>query len=208
LPSHLDTPPAETLPTSHVAPAEFSPPSNIDDTPHSHTAHPPAETSPTASPPSHVDASPNHVAHPPAETLATSHLAPAEFSPSHVAPSTSPASPSPAPHVDHSLPHPAPPQSPTIAPEPLPPILSRMLTRSQTKSLKPKHFPNFKLFHSTKHPFHSYHTILYEKEPTSFTKAATDSRWREAMLQEFQALVSNDTWTLCPRPLHHNIICY
>jgi hypothetical protein len=27
------------------------------------------------------------------------------------------------------------------------------------------------------------------------------------MLQEFQALVSNGTWTLCPRPLHHNIIC-
>jgi hypothetical protein len=26
------------------------------------------------------------------------------------------------------------------------------------------------------------------------------------MLQEFQALVSNSTWTLCPRLLHHNII--
>ncbi|XP_062173574.1 uncharacterized protein LOC133879040 [Alnus glutinosa] len=53
---------------------------------------------------------------------------------------------------------------------------------------------------------HSYHTILSEKEPTSFTKATTNSRWREAMLQEFQALVSNGTWTLCPRPLHHNIV--
>jgi hypothetical protein len=81
-----------------------------------------------------------------------------------------------------------------------------MTTRSQTGSLKPKQFRGFKLYHSTKHPLQSFHTILSEKEPNNFTKAAADSRWQDAMLQEFQALVSNGTWTLCPRPLNHNII--
>ncbi|XP_059446489.1 uncharacterized mitochondrial protein AtMg00810-like [Corylus avellana] len=27
------------------------------------------------------------------------------------------------------------------------------------------------------------------------------------MQQEYDALISNGTWTLCPRPLHHNVIC-
>jgi hypothetical protein len=40
----------------------------------------------------------------------------------------------------------------------------------------------------------------------SYRQAATDSRWVEAMQQEFDALQSNNTWTLCPRPLHHNVI--
>jgi hypothetical protein len=87
-----------------------------------------------------------------------------------------------------------------------PPTSHPMTTRSQTGSLKPKQFHGFKLYHSTKHPLQSFHTILSEKEPNNFTKAAANSRWQDAMLQEFQALVSNGTWTLCPRPLNHNII--
>jgi hypothetical protein len=28
----------------------------------------------------------------------------------------------------------------------------------------------------------------------------------ETMQQEFDALLSNQTWTLCPRPINHNVI--
>jgi hypothetical protein len=69
-----------------------------------------------------------------------------------------------------------------------------MVTRSRTGSLIPKTFPEF----------HLYHTKLVE--PVSYRQAATDSRWMEAMQQEFDALLSNQTWTLCPRPIHHNVI--
>jgi hypothetical protein len=71
-----------------------------------------------------------------------------------------------------------------------------MVTRSRTGSLKPKTFPEF----------HLYHTKLVDIEPVSYRQAATDSRWMEAMQQEFDALLSNQTWTLCPRPIHHNVI--
>jgi hypothetical protein len=71
-----------------------------------------------------------------------------------------------------------------------------MVTRSRIGSLKPKTF----------HEFHLYHTKLVDVEPVSYCQAATDSRWMEAMQQEFDALLSNQTWALCPRPIHHNVI--
>jgi hypothetical protein len=77
----------------------------------------------------------------------------------------------------------------------LPPTHS-MITRSRTRSLKPKTFYDFKL----------YHTHLPDLEPVSYRQAATDSRWVEAMQQEFDALQSNHTWSLCPKPHHHNVI--
>ena len=81
-----------------------------------------------------------------------------------------------------------------------------MTTRSQSGSLKPKTFPDYKLFTSTKHPFHLFHTILCETEPSCHSKASSDARWRDAMKLEFDALTSNGTWTLCSRPNNHNVI--
>jgi hypothetical protein len=81
-----------------------------------------------------------------------------------------------------------------------------MVTRSKTGSLKPKSFSEYQLFHTTKYPFLSLHTTLSEMEPSSYSKAVLDPRWRHAMQLEFDALISNDTWTLCPRPLQHNVI--
>jgi hypothetical protein len=81
-----------------------------------------------------------------------------------------------------------------------------MVTRSQTGSLKPKPFPDFQLFYTSKHPPIALHTSLSLVEPTCYTKAATDSCWRSAMALEFDALMANGTWTLCPRPLHNNVI--
>jgi hypothetical protein len=50
-----------------------------------------------------------------------------------------------------------------------------MVTRSQTRSLKPKPFPDFHLFYTSKHPPVALHTSLSLVEPTCYTKAATDS---------------------------------
>jgi len=83
--------------------------------------------------------------------------------------------------------------------------LPTMTTRSHTGSLKPKQFPGFKLFRS-KYPFLSFHSVLPESEPTSYSKAALDPRWKAAMSAEFEALLSNGTWTLCPRPPHCHVI--
>jgi len=81
-----------------------------------------------------------------------------------------------------------------------------MITRSQTGSLKPKSFSDFHLYYTSKYPLVALHTSLSLVEPTCYTKAATDSRWRTAMATEFDALMANGTWTLCPRPLHNSVI--
>jgi hypothetical protein len=81
-----------------------------------------------------------------------------------------------------------------------------MVTRSHIGSLKPKSFTDFQLYYSTKHPPTAFLTTLSLPEPTCFSKAIIDPRWKTAMTQEFEALISNGTWTLCPRPLRHNVI--
>jgi hypothetical protein len=100
----------------------------------------------------------------------------------------------------------------TTAAQPLPIIESptslpphTMITRSRTGNLKPKHFPDYKLFHS-KYPLLSFHSMLPESEPTCYSKATPDPRWQDAMCLEFQALISNKTWTLCPRPPHQHVL--
>jgi hypothetical protein len=103
------------------------------------------------------------------------------------------------------------PIDPAIISEPLPHILPPttshpMVTRSRTGSLHPKQYPEFHLYYTSNHPPSNLSTSLTMQEPSCFTKAAIDSRWQDAMAQEFSALISNGTWTLCPRPAHHNII--
>jgi hypothetical protein len=106
------------------------------------------------------------------------------------------------------LPEPA--SLPTAPPAVLPPeqpIPSHpMVTRSHTGSLKPKPFHDYQLFAHTKHPPTAFLAILPDIEPSCFSKAALDPRWQTAMSLEFEALMTNGTWTLCPRPLHHNVI--
>lgn len=111
--------------------------------------------------------------------------------------------------------------SPSAAPSPLPstlppleiaselpviatsaPLPHPMLTRSQTSSSQPKHFPEFQMYYTSNHP----PSTLVLQEPSCYTKAATDSLWKDAMAQEFSALISNGTWTLFPRPTHHHTI--
>jgi hypothetical protein len=96
------------------------------------------------------------------------------------------------------------PHQPTVLPVADQPI-SHMTTHSHTGSLKPKQFPGFKTFH-TKYPLLSFHFVLHDIEPTCYSKAAPDPRWRAAMSTEFDALISNGTCTLFPRPPHRRVI--
>jgi hypothetical protein len=104
----------------------------------------------------------------------------------------------PQPFLPHfsSTPH-------STLPEPPP---TRIVTRSQTGHSKPKHFPGFKMFHSIKHPLQVLHTIHLPPEPSTFKQAASKPEWIHAMNLEYQALISNQTWSLCPRPSNHNVI--
>ena len=61
------------------------------------------------------------------------------------------------------------------------------------------------MFHS-RYPFLSYHTMLLEIESSCYSKAATDPQWQVAMCLEFEALLFNKTWTLCPRPSQQHVI--
>jgi histone deacetylase 1/2 len=62
-----------------------------------------------------------------------------------------------------------------------------MVTRGKTGNLKPKVF-------------------LANLEPTSVKTALADSKWSQAMKDEYQALINNNTWTLIPLPPHRKAI--
>jgi hypothetical protein len=47
---------------------------------------------------------------------------------------------------------------------------------------------------------------MIESEPTCFTKAVTKPEWRAAMGCEFDVLMANGTWSLCPRPLNKCVV--
>ena len=81
-----------------------------------------------------------------------------------------------------------------------------MLTCFKIGSLNPKTFPDYKFFQTTKYPFQGLHTTILDFEPSCYSKVVANSRWRAAIKLEFDALMSNGTWTFCPRPSNHNII--
>lgn len=43
-------------------------------------------------------------------------------------------------------------------------------------------------------------------EPSTFKQAAAKPEWIRAMQLEYNALISNQTWTLCHKPPHHNVV--
>ena len=101
--------------------------------------------------------------------------------------------PEPTPNPNYILCEPT--FEPTPKPKPSPPCHS-MTTRSKIGSLRPKEFSDF----------HLYLTSKPEIEPISYRKAVADLRLRHGMQQEYDALISNATWTLFPRPTHNNVI--
>jgi hypothetical protein len=108
-----------------------------------------------------------------------------------------------SPSALHQLPQPfLPPSSSTSLSPSLDVPPDRMVTRSQIGHLKPKQYPGFQLFPTIRHPLHALHTCLLPPKPTTFKQAATKPEWVNAMNLEYQALISNKTWSLCPRPPH------
>jgi len=93
--------------------------------------------------------------------------------------------------------------SPSVIPE-LP--STRIITRSQTGNLKPKDFPGFKLYPTIRHPLTAFQMLSFPQEPSTYKQAASQLEWLHAMTLEYDALISNQTWTLCPRPPHQNVV--
>ena len=52
----------------------------------------------------------------------------------------------------------------------------------------------------------AFSTVLDTPKPTSYTQVVLDPQWRVAMGREFDALVENGTWSLCPRSLDKHIV--
>jgi hypothetical protein len=81
-----------------------------------------------------------------------------------------------------------------------------IITRSQTGQSRPRQFPDYVTYYSSRHPLHLFHTVTIPPEPNTFTQAVSKPEWRAAMESEFKALLKNGTWSLCPRPLSHHIV--
>jgi hypothetical protein len=81
-----------------------------------------------------------------------------------------------------------------------------MVTRSQTNSLHPKPFLDYKLYSSTKYHLLALTYITLLAEPITYHQAVKDPYWLDAMKVEFHALMSNHTWTLCLRPVNKKVI--
>ncbi|RVW61832.1 Retrovirus-related Pol polyprotein from transposon RE2 [Vitis vinifera] len=78
-----------------------------------------------------------------------------------------------------------------------------MTTRSQTGNLKPRTFSDFKLY-STQYHLQALSSTVTPLAPTSYRQAALLPDWCVAMREEYDALLANETWKLCPRPVDHN----
>ncbi|KAL6329336.1 hypothetical protein AAG906_017640 [Vitis piasezkii] len=86
------------------------------------------------------------------------------------------------------------------------PTFTQIQTRSKTGHSQPKSFPDYTLYYHTRHPLQAFSAVLDTPEPTSYTQAVSDPQWRAAMGREFDALMENGTWSLCPRPLDKHIV--
>ncbi|GJS57250.1 ribonuclease H-like domain-containing protein [Tanacetum coccineum] len=52
----------------------------------------------------------------------------------------------------------------------------------------------------------NYHVTTTSQLPRSHVHALWDSNWKEAMLDEYNALITNGTWVLVPRPANVNVV--
>ncbi|KAK1619722.1 hypothetical protein QYE76_025239 [Lolium multiflorum] len=176
---------------------------------------PPTSLPPTTTPP----APPAHPAPPllpipraapdRAETHARSPLS-APHDPTTPAPThTDPVSPSPSnPTESTSCPTPT-----SLSPTPANPSLPPQLT------LPPKSIPVIPPSNAHKMTTRSKHGFFQPKQhfnltvsadisplPSSYRAALKDPRWHDAMLDEFNALIRNDTWSLVPCPAGVNVV--
>lgn len=69
-----------------------------------------------------------------------------------------------------------------------------MITCLKTNSLKPRQLLNLS------------HQLTPDDIPSSYISAMKQPHWRTAMLDKFNALISQQTWSLVPSPPNHNIV--
>jgi hypothetical protein len=81
-----------------------------------------------------------------------------------------------------------------------------MVTCSKTGHLKPRDFSDYKVLLSSKHHVCALTSVSIPLEPICYSQAMLSPEWCATMGDEFDALLENKTWSLCPRPSHHNII--
>lgn len=123
-------------------------------------------------------------------------LADHDNSPSPLVHGYSPPGVSPCALSFESTPHVSPSTSPVSAPMssgPPPTNIHPMQTRFKSAIVKPKHFI-------------SLSTSLVEIEPTTFKQASQHSKWWEAVSEEYNALIVNDTWELVPSQPMQNLV--
>lgn len=85
---------------------------------------------------------------------------------------------------------------PTSISSSVPPNSHHMQTRGKSGIVKPKQ--QLSLNTITK--------PVLPKEPTSVTDAMKNDNWKNAMVEEFNALIDNGTWTLVPRHSSMNVV--
>nr|GEZ57867.1 uncharacterized mitochondrial protein AtMg00810-like isoform X2 [Tanacetum cinerariifolium] len=95
------------------------------------------------------------------------------------------------------------PVSTTSIPTPPPPTPPHLITRQRPANLcqNPKQRVPY-------NPFANHATALPTTitEPTSFTVANNSPEWRQAMKEEYDALMKSGTWSLVPRSSNTNVI--
>ena len=77
---------------------------------------------------------------------------------------------------------------------------STNVVQSSGIAYSPSQFLSYDRLSSTHKTFTTHLTLL--KEPTSFSQAITDPKWRDAMQHEIAAPQANKTWTLMPLTSH------
>ncbi|CAJ2668100.1 unnamed protein product [Trifolium pratense] len=175
------SPSSQTCPNSTSYPAQLLFPSQLIN----FNSPPPADVTHSSSPMSQPATPQPH-----SKSDSTSH----NINP--IIPMTSPSTPLTVDQINSAIAQTLPPTSPMTVPIDtrfsIPPVISdhndhSMITRAKTGSLKPKAF-------------------LTELEPQTVRCALNDPKWIQAMKDEYQALMNNNTWTLVPLPPHKRAI--
>ncbi|GKV19984.1 hypothetical protein SLEP1_g30170 [Rubroshorea leprosula] len=160
----------------------------------SHTREP--SYPPIVKDPSHTSLNPSTPAHPTSNKPHLEHLSSTHGSPRAHLPSL-PSSPIQQVSSSPSTTSSSSTSAPTVsAPHPIGPTRTHnMTTHSQNNIFKPR-----TLFLATKHPLDS------SIEPTCVSQALKNPQWRQAMSDEFNALVRQGTWELVPCTDVQNVI--
>ncbi|GKE47108.1 ribonuclease H-like domain-containing protein [Tanacetum coccineum] len=111
-------------------------------------------------------------------------------------PQTTPPTPLPTPSpLNTTLPPNTPtPNTPPPPPPPPPPTSKHpMVTRSKVGTVKAN-------------PKYNFHVTTSSPIPKSPFHALRDPNWKQAMCDEYKALIDNETWVLVPRPPNVNIV--